>query len=293
MSQQTGKKRNSNNTTPPARSTRPARPIPVSPSPAPPAALTTPAPASQPEPVISSQPPVRAHTPAYASLERMAQDEWQRRLHEIVPDIPQLIVATIGALLVGGLYLALPKQLIVGPPWLLLVLEAVLLLPPLAILIFWRRHLPYRVARGQALLLLFVLTAALVASVVLLIVNLTNAHLNLSGQSLLTSGALLWLCNVLVFAVWYWEMDGDGPRARILREHQAKDFRFPQQEDGNRTGWAPGFVDYVFLAFCSATALSPADTMPLTQRAKLLMMAQAVISMLIIVLLVARSVNIL
>jgi uncharacterized membrane protein len=97
----------------------------------------------------------------------------------------------------------------------------------------------------------------------------------------------------LVFAIWYWEIDGNGPHARVLAKHQARDFRFPQQEEGNPTGWAPGFVDYVFLAFCSATALSPADTMPLTQRAKLMTMAEAILSLLIIVLLVARSINIL
>ena len=74
--------------------------------------------------------------------------------------------------------------------------------------------------------------------------------------------------------------------------HEAADFQFPQQLGGNTSGWAPDFIDYLFLAFCSATALSPADTMPLTRAAKLLMMCEAIISLLIIVLLVARAVNI-
>ena len=229
--------------------------------------------------------PVRQVSRARDRAERIA------RLNEIPPDIPQLIVATAGALLVGVLYLAMPPQLVVGPKWLLLVLEILLLAPPFVAFFFWRRHLPYRAARILAFALLTALTAALIASVLLLVANLTN--ISLKGAVLLKSGGLLWVFNVLVFAVWYWELDGNGPRARILARHKASDFRFPQQEEGNPTNWAPGFVDYVFLAFCSATALSPADTMPLSQRAKLMTMAQAILSMTIIVLLVARSVNIL
>jgi uncharacterized membrane protein len=94
-----------------------------------------------------------------------------------------------------------------------------------------------------------------------------------------------------MFSEWYWEMDGGGPVGRHHRGHMAQDFLFPQQQDGK--SFAPGFVDYVFLAFCFATAFSPADTVPLTQRAKLLVMAEALLSMLIITLLIARSVNIL
>jgi uncharacterized membrane protein len=213
------------------------------------------------------------------------------RLNEIPPDVPQLMVATAGALLVGVLYLAMPPQLIVGPRWLLLALEILLLAPPFVAFGFWGRHLPYRVARALAFILLTVLTLALIVSVLLLVSDLTN--IALKGQTLLKSGGLLWAFNVLVFAIWYWELDGNGPRARVLIRHQASDFRFPQQEEGNPTGWAPGFVDYLFLAFCSATALSPADTMPLSQRAKMMTMAQAILSMTIIVLLVARSINIL
>jgi uncharacterized membrane protein len=219
------------------------------------------------------------------------RSEQVARLNEIPPDIPQLIVATAGALLVGVLYLAMPPQLIVGPRWLLLALEILLLAPPFVAFFFWRRHLPYRTARLLAFALLTVLTLALIVSVLLLVSDLTNT--SLKGLVLLKSGGLLWAFNVLVFAIWYWELDGNGPRARILARHQARDFRFPQQEDGNPTGWAPGFVDYLFLAFCSATALSPADTMPLSQRAKLMTMAEAILSLTIIVLLVARSVNIL
>lgn len=208
---------------------------------------------------------------------------------ELIPDAVQIGVATVGALLIGVLYFVLPEGLTVGPGWLLLVIEGVLLAPLLIVGAFLRRTLPYRVARGLALGLLVVVTAALIGSVILLVNHLEGFRR--AGQ-LLPSAALIWAINVLVFATWYWEIDGNGPRSRLQASHEAADFQFPQQVGGNRSGWAPGFIDYLFLAFCSATALSPADTMPLTRRAKLLMMCEAIISLLIIVLLVARAVNI-
>jgi uncharacterized membrane protein len=276
MSQQNGKRRST---------VQPRRSSPIESTPPPPV------PADSPESTLSPGADEKSHQSAARARHKAQRAERIARLNEIPPDIPQLVVASVAALFVGILYLVLPDKLIVGPGWLLLVIEVLLLAPSFIALIFWGRRLPYRVARGLALLLSAIVTLALVVSVLLLIMHLTSK--TLAGPDLLKSGAVLWASNVLVFAVWYWEMDGNGPHARVLARHQAQDFRFPQQEDGNPTGWAPGFVDYLFLAFCSATALSPADTMPLTQRAKLMTIAEAVLSMLIIVLLVARSVNIL
>lgn len=208
---------------------------------------------------------------------------------ELLPDAEQIAIAAAGALLIGVLYIILPEKLTIGPDWLLLVIEAVLLTPLILVSVILRRTLPYRVARGLALALLVVVTVALVVTVVLLVNNLGEFR---RAADLLPSAALIWGINVLVFATWYWEIDGNGPLSRLQAGHEAADFQFPQQMGGNTSGWAPGFIDYLFLAFCSATALSPADTMPLTRRAKLLMMCEALISLLIIVLLVARAVNI-
>ncbi|MFI5274278.1 MAG: hypothetical protein ACHQ4H_14690 [Ktedonobacterales bacterium] len=206
----------------------------------------------------------------------------------VSPDLTQLLVATVAALAVGAVYVVLPASLVVGPPWLLIVIESVLLAPVVVAAVSVRISLPYRTARMLALALLAVLAAALIASVLLLVTHFAR----LQGNALLQSGAILWCANVLVFASWYWETDGSGPPARLERGYHAVDFQFPQQQYGNPTSWAPGFVDYLFLAFCTSTALSPADTVPLSRRAKGLMMIQSVISLLIIVLLVARSVNI-
>lgn len=111
------------------------------------------------------------------------------------------------------------------------------------------------------------------------------------ATNLLRSTALLWFFNILVFALWYWEIDGGGPWKRHLSGHHAADFLFLQQVNG--ASWAPHFLDYLFVAFTGATALSPADTYPLTRRAKVLMMIEAVLALALIGILVARAVNIL
>jgi uncharacterized membrane protein len=197
--------------------------------------------------------------------------------------------AVIGALAIGVLYLALPGHLTFGPSWVPLALEILLFIP----LIFsWvtRRPLKQRTIRILALLLLGVVTAGLAISITLLVITLPT---NRQANTLLSSAALLWCSNILVFALWYWEIDCGGPHQRFHSDHQAVDLMFPQQVDGNKTGWAPQFVDYLFVAFTGATALSPADTYPLTRKAKALMMIEAMLSIIIIILLAARAVNIL
>jgi hypothetical protein len=204
---------------------------------------------------------------------------------------PQLLLATVAALLIGVAYLLLPPALRVGsnvlPNWLLLAMDAVALLPLVYSVYF--QPLPHTVGRLIRTALTVVLTLALLSSVVLLAVRVPG--LEKGGGTLLRSAALLWASNVLLFSVWYWEIDGEGPVARHKRGHRAFDFLFPQQLSG--ASFAPGFVDYLFLAFCFATALSPADTAPLTHQAKLLMMAEATLSLVLLVLLIGRSVNIL
>ena len=143
--------------------------------------------------------------------------------------------AILAALAIGVLYLALPEYLTIGPNWLLLVVIAVLIIP-----FFFIKKLPHITIRLFALALLAV------------------------GSILLRSAGLLWFSNILVFALWYWEIDGGGPHKRHEMNHQAADFMFPQQADGNKTGWVPHFVDYLFVAFTGSTALSPTDTFPLT-----------------------------
>jgi hypothetical protein len=237
---------------------------------------------------------------------RRAQREQERELHREIR--PQLALAALGALLVGVAYLLLPESLTVGPNWLLLAVEAVVLLPLTVTAYF--RPLPPTLMRGMRIALQVALTLALLTSLTLLVVNLPAFQ---RGAQVLRPAALLWVSNILIFAVSYWELDGGGPAKRHVRGHQAGDFLFPQyavptlapssdhapsskaatDHPTRSRRWIPGYVDYLFLAFGFATALSPADTAPLTPRAKLLMMAQALISLTIIVVLIGRSINIL
>jgi len=197
--------------------------------------------------------------------------------------------AFIGTLVLGVLYLVFPDKLTIGPKWLLLVVEVILLLP-LVLSHITQRTLPHITVRILTMAILAAVTLALASGVALLIITLPE---NRQPRGLLGSAALLWFFNILVFALWYWEIDGGGPLKRHLAGHQAADFMFPQQANGNPGNWVPFFLDYLFLAFTGATALSPADTFPLTRKAKGLMMVEAVLSMTIIVLLAARAVNIL
>ena len=198
------------------------------------------------------------------------------------------LAALVGMIGIGFLYAALPQKLIIGPNWLLLAIEAVFVVP-LMFSLLTERGLSHRAKRNLVLVPLSITTLALVLGILLLIITLpTDRH----ATNLLRSAALLWFFNILVFALWYWELDGGGPWKRHLSGHQAADFLFPQQANGT-TGWVPHFLDYLFLAFTAATALSPADTFPLTRAAKMLMMIEAVLSLTIIVLLAARAVNIL
>jgi uncharacterized membrane protein len=197
------------------------------------------------------------------------------------------VAALVSILLTGLLYLVLPLNVIIGPNWLLLVVEAVFVVPLIIdILTAW--DLSHTARRILVLVPLGISTLALILGVALFILTLpTDTH----ATNLLRSAALLWVFNILVFALWYWELDGGGPWKRHLSGHQAADFLFPQQANGK--SWAPHFLDYLFVAFTTATALSPADTNPLTRTAKALMMIEAVLSLTLIVVLVARAVNIL
>jgi uncharacterized membrane protein len=114
------------------------------------------------------------------------------------------------------------------------------------------------------------------------------------GRSLVYASVPIWLTNVIVFGLWYWELDRGGPSARQRTKHRRPDFLFPQMSTpGSAPGWTPNFLDYLYTSFTNATAFSPTDTMPLTAWAKLLMMLQSLASLVTVAVVVSRAVNIL
>jgi uncharacterized membrane protein len=189
--------------------------------------------------------------------------------------------------------LALPDKLTIRPSWLLPALEGVLLLGIMAASPNPRwRHNPLR--RRIAIALTALVSATNIFSLVLLAHYLLHGGKE-NGRSLIYSGIVLWLTNVLLFGIWYWELDRGGPLARRSGETTLPDFLFPQmsQPDVAPEGWSPGLVDYLYTSFTNATAFSPTDTMPLTPAAKWLMTAQSLTALVTIGLVVARAVNIL
>ncbi len=195
--------------------------------------------------------------------------------------------AAVALLAIGALYGVLSDGLTVGPRAFLLGLVAVLLVPLLTAHLRGSRHL----ARWFGLGVVGLVTVAVVASTFLLISSSLSGRT--AAPALLRDAALLWIINVATFAVWYWEIDGGGPAQRRREGHVSKDFLFPQMNLGDESAstWSPGFLDYLFLAFNTSTAFSPTDTAFLSRRAKVLMMVQALLSLVILAVLVSRAIN--
>ena len=125
--------------------------------------------------------------------------------------------------------------------------------------------------------------------------GLVSGHQHWDAGSLLITGGAIWLTNVIVFSLWYWEFDRGGPVARALATNPYPDFQFPQMVSPEMAPphWEPQFADYLYLAFTNAAAFSPTDVMPLSRWAKLAMTLQSAISIVTVALVVARAVNIL
>jgi hypothetical protein len=191
------------------------------------------------------------------------------------------------------LYMTLPGTLTIGPGWVIPALEAALLIP-LMVRAPYRHREEVRVIRLASLLLIALVNIAVVASLVLL-VNLVLSGEAVTGRQLIFSGIQIWLTLILVFSLWYWEVDRGGPGIRGEADQAEPDFLFPQMatHELGQADWMPGFVDYLYLSFTNATAFSPTDTMPLTVRAKVLMLVEASSSITTIVMVAGRAVNIL
>lgn len=213
--------------------------------------------------------------------------------------------ASLAVLAALVLYITLPPRLTLGPIWLPPVIVLVLLVP-LSIL-GPHRHAETRKLRFAGILLIAVVNIFNMASVALLINGFFHpsrvTELNSAGV-LLRHGTQIWLTNIIVFALWFWELDGDGPEARAHAtaavEFNNADFFFPQMQNALIGGkplpcvdpnWKPKFFDYLYLAFTNATAFSPADVMPLSRWAKALMLVEALISLMTIAIVLARSVS--
>ena len=226
------------------------------------------------------------HVPRFRPPER---PRLLRALDRITPFWgPQLVVGC--AILID---LALPDKLTLGPPWLLPAIEGVLLVG-LAMASSQEEMRDHPRRRQVAIGLIGLVSLVNLFSLVELAHYLLHGG-RAGGRELIYSGVVLWVTNVLLFGLWYWELDRGGPRAREAVRDIPPDFLFPQMADERWApeGWMPRLVDYLYTSLTNATAFSPTDTMPLTPTAKWLMSAQSVASLVTVGLVVARAVNIL
>ena len=192
-----------------------------------------------------------------------------------------------------GLQFALPSRLAAGPRWLIPALEAALLVGfSIATPLQLEHEHPIR--RRIAIGLTALVTGANIVSLYLLSHELFR-HATPNGRQLIVSGALIWLTNIIIFGLWYWETDRGGPGRRAAGNDEMPDFLFPQMTDDRiePIDWRPQLIDYLYVSLTNAAAFSPTDTLPLTPRSKCLMGVQSVVSLVTIGLVASRAVNIL
>jgi len=196
--------------------------------------------------------------------------------------------AAVALVLIGVGYLILSDRFRIGPPWLVLLFVLVFLIP----INVTRRLGAFRLTRALILSVIALVTVAVIASALFLVSQLVGGN-KTPAPVLLRDGGVIWIANVVIFALWYWEIDCGGPAKRVLEPYQSTDFLFPQRsiDETAYPDWAPEFVDYLFLAFNTSAAFSPTDTLVLSRPAKGLMMVQSLISIVIIAVLVARAIN--
>ena len=228
----------------------------------------------------------------------MSTTERAARAEHRWPAVVALLVAIV-------LYALLPSSFL---PWLRYTavgLAALMFIPLIAVnpLRFQRQtRWSRRLSVGQVLFL----AAANQVALVQLVYALVHANKD-DGPSLLLAAAQVWITNVIVFALIYWEMDRGGPVTRTQAKRSEipqADFRFPQDEDhdavaevavrsSNKSDWTASYVDYLYFSASNSMAFSPTDTMPLSHRAKVLMLIESFAGFIILALVIARAVSLL
>jgi hypothetical protein len=189
----------------------------------------------------------------------------------------------------------LPGRLQIMPVWFFYLAAAVVLTPMVAVAVAPAKAPLMRIERATVFLTVIVATAINAVALGQLIVAITVRPDSIGGIPLLSSSIGIWVTNVMAFSLLYWQVDRGGPYVRTNNGQLKPDWLFPQAEapEAVPPDWRPFFLDYLFLGFCTATAFSPTDALPLTRRAKMLMMIESAISLVTIVIVAARAINIL
>ena len=203
--------------------------------------------------------------------------------------------ASVAVAAAVALQFPLPGRLVLlHPDWLLPALQGLLLLA-LVMANPRRINRESRALRLLGLTLAAILSLANAWSVAWLVIGLVNGTEGNTAGPLLVTGGAIWLTNVIIWGLWYWEFDRGGPVARANADRMYPDFQFAQMATPQLAppDWEPAFADYLYLSFTNAAAFSPTDVLPLSRWAKMGMTAQATVSIVTVALVVARAVNIL
>jgi hypothetical protein len=242
-----------------------------------------------PDPTAPGVPAPDRHMPGHL---RRELHRLNRRVQEGDPLWPSQLAVAVAI----GLHLTLSDKLVVGPKWLIPAVEGLLLLTLIVIAPRRVSHSGWRHQRGLLWTILALVTLTYLISLGLLVHYLITGG-KVHGHALIGSGVVLWVTNVLLFSVVYWDLDRGGPLERFEKDRPWPDFQFPQMENPQLTplgtAWQPTFLDYLYMSLTNATAFSPTDTMPITQTAKLVMGVQGTAAVITLGLVVARAVNIL
>jgi hypothetical protein len=232
--------------------------------------------------------------------QHLAKDAAQMLPAWLQPGNPEsrwpVLVALLSAIVMQG---AIPRRYTVVPRWPLLAMEIALVVV-LLIINPVRLTRATKLGKAASLLLLAAITIDNTASAVVLDYHILTGTVSNDAALLLGSGAAVFITNIIVYGVWYWEIDLGGPFARAgvterTPERRYPDFLFPQM-DVRRLApkdWEPRFLDYLYVSLTNVMAFSPTDTMPLTRRAKAMMALQALVAVSTIALVFARAVNVL
>ncbi|HEY7561418.1 MAG TPA: hypothetical protein VH650_04510 [Gaiellaceae bacterium] len=212
----------------------------------------------------------------------------------IEPRWPVALAVSFFIAVTVALRLAVPDRASLGPAWLVPGIEIATLFALLAAdpaHVRERRRWLRPLSLG---LVVALAAAALISTAILLADLIRGGEVTESADSLLASGALIWLGNLIVFSLLYWLLDSGGPYARYVGERDYPDFAFTQQMSPEFAppGWRPHYVDYLVLGLTTSTAFSPTDVMPISHWAKLLMALQSIISLTVVGLVIARAVNV-
>ncbi len=212
---------------------------------------------------------------------------------QTTPYSDETIQAQLALLVIILLQVTLDRSLVIGPKSVIIALE-LLLIVGIGLTAPLTHSIAARLRRTFSLALIAIISLANAASMILVADSLIHGSA-IAGKQLILAAFAIFVTNIIIFSIWYWEVDSPGLTGLHKHDAQPK-FQFPQMEmkDVPETkNWEPAYLDYLYLSTTNSTAFSPTDAMPLTHQVKLLMGAQAMISLITVVLVTARAVNIL